>query len=35
VLDHEWPELKARYERWLDPANFDGEGRQRQRLQDI
>jgi RimJ/RimL family protein N-acetyltransferase len=28
ILDHEWPELEARFVRWLDPANFDAAGRQ-------
>ncbi|HUN45417.1 MAG TPA: GNAT family protein [Stellaceae bacterium] len=28
ILDREWPALRAAYERWLDPANFDAEGRQ-------
>jgi RimJ/RimL family protein N-acetyltransferase len=28
MLDHEWPLLKAAFERWLDPANFDGNGKQ-------
>lgn len=32
IVDGEWPELAAAYRRWLDPANFDGEGRQRERL---
>jgi RimJ/RimL family protein N-acetyltransferase len=32
ILDSEWPALKARFERWLDPANFDAAGRQRQNL---
>jgi RimJ/RimL family protein N-acetyltransferase len=32
VLDREWPSLSRAYERWLDPANFDGAGRQRQPL---
>jgi RimJ/RimL family protein N-acetyltransferase len=32
MIDEEWPALKAAYERWLDPANFDGEGRQRTSL---
>lgn len=32
ILDSEWPELRARNERWLDPANFDELGRQRHRL---
>ncbi|MBP0616731.1 GNAT family N-acetyltransferase [Jiella mangrovi] len=29
MLDREWPRLKAGYEAWLDPDNFDGGGRQR------
>ena len=32
ILDSEWPALKTKFERWLDPANFDAEGRQRQNL---
>jgi len=28
MLDREWPEGKAAFERWLDPSNFDGEGKQ-------
>jgi RimJ/RimL family protein N-acetyltransferase len=28
ILDGEWPELKARFTRWLDPGNFDPTGRQ-------
>ncbi|RYE10789.1 MAG: N-acetyltransferase [Hyphomicrobiales bacterium] len=28
MLDSEWPALKARFERWLDPTNFDAAGRQ-------
>ena len=28
VLDREWPARKAAFERWLDPSNFDAEGRQ-------
>ncbi|HYG84673.1 MAG TPA: GNAT family protein [Azospirillum sp.] len=32
IIDTEWPALKARFERWLDPANFDEAGRQRTRL---
>jgi len=34
MLDRDWPALRARFEVWLDPANFDAEGRQRRRLQD-
>jgi RimJ/RimL family protein N-acetyltransferase len=29
IIDSEWPPIKAAFERWLDPANFDGDGRQR------
>lgn len=32
ILDGEWPALKARYQRWLAPENFDAAGKQRQRL---
>jgi RimJ/RimL family protein N-acetyltransferase len=29
VIDEEWPALRTAFERWLDPSNFDAEGRQR------
>jgi len=29
MLDSEWPARRANFERWLDPANFDGDGRQK------
>lgn len=32
MLDSEWPVRKAALELWLDPANFDREGRQRKKL---
>ena len=32
MLDGDWPRLRAEFERWLDPANFDQEGRQRSKL---
>ncbi|WP_240476723.1 GNAT family N-acetyltransferase [Geminicoccus roseus] len=32
ILDEEWPLVRAGFEAWLDPANFDAEGRQRRRL---
>jgi RimJ/RimL family protein N-acetyltransferase len=32
MLDAEWPRCKAAFERWLDPANFDPQGVQRQAL---
>ena len=34
IVDGEWPALRARFERWLDPANFDAQGIQRRRLAD-
>jgi RimJ/RimL family protein N-acetyltransferase len=33
MIDAEWPALKAEYERWLDPANFDADGAQLTRLE--
>lgn len=35
MIEEEWPALKAAYEHWLDPANFDTEGRQRTSLADL
>ena len=32
MLDSEWPRLRARFERWLAPDNFDADGRQRTKL---
>jgi hypothetical protein len=32
LLDGEWPAVRAAFEAWLDPANFDAEGRQRSAL---
>lgn len=29
MIDADWPALRAAYERWLDPANFDSAGRQK------
>lgn len=28
MIDEEWPATKAAFEAWLDPGNFDAEGRQ-------
>ncbi|MDA0352872.1 MAG: GNAT family protein [Chloroflexi bacterium] len=28
IIDADWPVLKASFERWLDPSNFDGDGQQ-------
>ena len=32
MTDEEWPGIRAAMERWLDPSNFDPEGRQRMSL---
>jgi RimJ/RimL family protein N-acetyltransferase len=32
ILDSEWPRIKAAFEAWLDPENFDPGGRQRRSL---
>ena len=32
IVDRDWEELKARYEHWLDPGNFDAAGTQRESL---
>jgi RimJ/RimL family protein N-acetyltransferase len=32
MLDSEWPALRAGYEAWLAPENFDAQGRQRRTL---
>lgn len=32
MLDCEWPERKTAFERWLDPENFDADGRQKSAL---
>jgi RimJ/RimL family protein N-acetyltransferase len=35
MIDKDWPLLRAAYKTWLDPANFDAQGQQRQRLSDL
>ena len=35
VIDAEWPALRRGFESWLDPQNFDAQGRQRERLADL
>ena len=35
VIDEEWPALKAAYEEWLEPGNFNADGEQRKRLSDL
>jgi hypothetical protein len=35
VIDSEWPALKKGFECWLDPGNFDAQGRQHAHLSDL
>ena len=35
MIDEEWPVLKAAYQRWLSPDNFDPDGRQKTRLSEL
>ena len=35
IIDREWPPIKTAFERWLDPGNFDVEGRQRINLASL
>ena len=32
VIDKDWPRVRAGFERWLDPSNFDAAGRQKHSL---
>ena len=35
IIDAEWPALANAFRRWLDPANFDPQGKQRERLSTL
>jgi RimJ/RimL family protein N-acetyltransferase len=35
ILDHEWPQIRAGFEAWLSPENFDQDGVQRRSLQAV
>lgn len=35
AIDGEWPALREAFDTWLDEANFDEDGRQRQSLSDL
>ncbi len=35
MLDGEWPAIRAMFDGWLDPGNFDSDGRQKRRLEDF
>jgi RimJ/RimL family protein N-acetyltransferase len=35
MLDREWPAARAAFDAWLDPGNFDADGRQRRSLSSL
>ena len=35
IIDSEWPVTAKAFEAWLSPANFDAQGNQKRRLEDI
>ncbi|RYE37079.1 MAG: N-acetyltransferase [Hyphomicrobiales bacterium] len=35
IIDKDWVKLRPAYEAWLSPDNFDAEGRQKRRLEDL
>jgi RimJ/RimL family protein N-acetyltransferase len=35
IIDTEWPALRAAFKLWLEPPNFDADGRQRARLSNL
>src|SRR5579871_124777 len=35
IIDGEWPDLKQKFLRWLDPSNFDATGNQIRRLSEL
>ena len=35
IVDRDWPTVRAAFEAWLDPSNFDEAGRQRRSLSEL
>ncbi len=35
ITDQRWPQVRAAFEEWLAPENFDADGNQRSRLRDL
>lgn len=35
ITANEWPRVRAAFEAWLDPANFDNDGKQKRRLAEL
>jgi RimJ/RimL family protein N-acetyltransferase len=35
IIDAEWPRIRAAFEAWLDPTNFNADGQQKRALSDL
>lgn len=35
VIDEDWPKLRVAFEKWLDPANFNADGKQKHTLAEL
>jgi hypothetical protein len=35
IIDGDWPAVRDAFQRWLAADNFDAEGQQKQRLEDL
>ena len=35
MIDKEWPALDRAFKQWLDPSNFDADGKQRTSLSEL
>jgi RimJ/RimL family protein N-acetyltransferase len=35
IIDTDWPAIRQAFEQWLEPTNFDHQGRQKMRLEDL
>jgi len=35
MIDSDWPDIEKAYLSWLDPVNFDENGRQRRSLREL
>lgn len=35
IIDTDWPAIRRAFEQWLQPSNFDGQGQQKMRLEEL
>ncbi|KAI3628915.1 hypothetical protein CBS14141_000618 [Malassezia furfur] len=35
IIDEDWPKLRVAFEKWLDPSNFDADGKQKHTLAEL